>query len=139
VDSLTLNYEPDAEDCVGQLFVRVRTASFSGYGFIWAQPEDVQEFAAKLEAYPIDADDPPMLRWGFDDCHGENLILDIKITPADGVGNLLVAVELADMYEPQERVRTSFRTTYSDLQAFREALPPIMRGEEARATLLGRR
>jgi hypothetical protein len=124
---------------VGRLFVRVRTACFSGYGSIWAQPEDIGEFATKLGAYPIDADDPPSLRWGLDDCQRDNLILDIKITPADSVGNLLVAVELADMYEPHERVRTSFRTTYSELQAFRDALPAFVRGEEARATLLGKR
>jgi hypothetical protein len=33
----------------------------------------------------------------------------------------------------------SFRTTYSDLKAFQSALLPIVAGEEARATLVGRR
>ncbi len=139
MDSLTLNYGPDADDCVGRLFVRVRTASFSGHGFEWAQPEDVEEFAAKLRAYPVDVDDPPRFEWGLDDRKGDNLILRTQITPADGGGGLLVDVELADMYEPHERVRTTFQTTYSELQAFGDALLPIIRGEEARATLLGKR
>ncbi len=71
MDSLTLSYEPDPEDCVGQLFARVRTALFPGYGFIWAQPGDLEKFAAKLEAHPLTPDDPPTLRWGYNECQGD--------------------------------------------------------------------
>jgi hypothetical protein len=139
MDSLTFNYEPDSVDTVGQLFVRVRTSSFSGYGFVWAEPDYLEDFAAQLEAYPIRAEDAPALSWGLDECQGVDLILSVEIRPADGSGTLRVCVELADMYTPSERVRTSFLTTYSDVQSFRASLAPILAGEEARATLLGRR
>jgi hypothetical protein len=34
------------------------------------------------------------------------------------VGNIAVKVELADLYETSERVKTSFETNYPDLEQF---------------------
>lgn len=138
MNSLSLRFEPDPHDCVGRLFVHVGTGSFSGSGVFWAQAQDLEEFATQLGRYPLSQDDLPTIRWGYNACEAEDLLLFVQVTPFDRVGGLRVAVELADLYDPQNRVRTSFKTTYSDIDRFRAALAPLVRGEEAKATLLGR-
>ena len=138
MNSLSLRFEPDPHDCVGRLFVHVGTGSFSGSRFFWAQAQDLEEFATQLGSYPLSPDDLPTIRWGYNAAEGEDLLLFIQLSPSDRVGGVRVAVELAHPYEPENRVRTSFETTYSDIDRFRTALPPLVRGEEAKATLLGR-
>jgi hypothetical protein len=138
MNSLSLRFEPDPEDSVGQLFLHVGTASFKGAGFHWVQPDDLVPFATALATYPISADQPAILRLGYDDCRGDDLILGVHIAPAHGRGHLRVKVEVADLYERDDRLRVSFVTNYSEVDLFRSSLEQISKSGHGKATLLAR-
>lgn len=138
MNSLSLRFEPDPEDTVGRLFLHVGAGSFKGAGFHWAQPSDLDAFATALSAFPIPAQQPAVLQLGYNDCEGDDLILGVEITPADGSGHLRVRVEVADMYEQRDRLRVSFQTTYSEVDIFRSSLEHVARKGEGKATLLAR-
>ena len=124
---LTLQYEYDASrfdtslprDDFGRLSVGVETERFSGTGGFWVQWQDLKEFGEALGQFPITANDPISVQWGFDMQEGDDLILRIDVSPADKRGNLLVRFELADDYHPQDRIKGHFMTNYSDLSRFR--------------------
>jgi hypothetical protein len=61
----------------------------------------------------------------------------LEVKPADKRGTLLVSVEVADDFEPQNRVRTGFRTHYPQLAQFRAELLSVMRRERDEAELPG--
>lgn len=138
MDSLSLRFKPDPCDTVGRLFLHVGTASYKGEGFFWAQADGLADFAKAIAAYPISADQPAEVRFGYDQCEGEDLIIRIEIAPVDAIGHLRVRVEVADLNEPDNRLKVAFQTTYSEIDAFRVALGPLLNGQDAKATLLAR-
>lgn len=137
MNSLSLRFEPDPEDTVGRLILHVATASFEGSGFQWAQPSDLDTFVTGLSAYPITAEQPAVLHLGYGASEGDDMILGVKIAPANGSGHLLVRVEIADLYE-QDRLCTSFVTTYAEVDIFRRSVELISQRGEGEATLLAR-
>jgi hypothetical protein len=138
MNSLSLRFEPEPHDTVGRLFIHVGAASFKGDGFFWAEPHGLEEFAQALAAYPIPADQPAEVRFGYNDCEGDDLIIGIAIAPVDAIGHLRVSVEVADLYQPDNRLSVAFQSTYSEVDTFRNALGPLLDGQEAKATLLAR-
>lgn len=68
---------------------------------------------------------------------GDDLILRLEINPADNCGNLDVRFEIADDYEPRNRVRGSFLTNYPELAAFRVEIAQLMTREVEKAILGG--
>ena len=133
---LKVSYEYASNgDDFGRLRFVVETEDFAGRGGFWVQWQDVEEFAAALEDYPLSKDAPPMARWGFEDVQGNNLILGLAIRPIDARGTLGVSVEIADELEPKNRVRVELKTHYPQVAAFRERLFKIMRREADEATL----
>ena len=147
MSKLVLSYRYDASffktnpnqirDDFGLLSVAVETDRFSGKGGFWVQWQDVKEFGEALETYPIREDQPIAVQWGYDMQEGDDLILRIEIAPADKRGNLAVGFEIADDYEPRDRVRGSFLTNYPDLAAFRVGIEQLMNREAEEAVLSG--
>ncbi|KPF48238.1 hypothetical protein IP65_20695 [Novosphingobium sp. AAP1] len=143
---LTLQYQYDSSffdankprDDFGRLSVAVETERFSGEGGFWVQWQDVKEFGEALDAFPITAEKPIAVQWGFNMQEGDDLVLRLEIAPANRRGDLLVRFEIADDYEPQNRVRGRFLTNYPDLDAFRAGIKLLMSGEAAEAVLVGR-
>ena len=147
MSKLVLSYQYDASffktnpkqirDDFGRLSVAVETDRFSGRGGFCVQWQDVKEFGKALEPYPIRKDHPVVIQSGFDMQEGDDLILLIEIAPADERGNLAVRFEIADDYEPRDRVRGSFLTNYTDLAAFRVGIEQLMDREAEVAILSG--
>lgn len=138
MNSLSLRFEPEPHETIGRLFLHVGAAPFNGEGFFWAQPGSLADFEKALTAYPIPADQPAQVRFGYDHCEGNDLIIGIEIAPIDAIGHLRVSVEVADLYEPEKRLRAAFQATYAEVDAFRAELGPLLNGQDAKATLLAR-
>ena len=142
---LTLQYQYDSSffdpkqsrDDFGRLSVAVETERFSGKGGFWVQWQDVRKFGEALDKFPITAEKPITVQWGFNMQEGDDLILRFEIAPANKRGDLVVRFEVADDYQPQYRVRGWFLTNYPDLEAFRTAIASLMTGEAAEAVLIG--
>jgi hypothetical protein len=134
--SLTLRYEFSASDDFGWLEVKVRTSRICGVGGFWVQWQDLEEWAAKLVAYPlngaVEAD------WGQRPSGGDyQTIVGILLSPAGTTGELEVRVALADRDDLRFRCETAFSTHYPDLERFAAALSKMMKREADEAVLLG--
>jgi hypothetical protein len=145
MNKLTLTYKHDASffdpkltrDDFGRLSISVETERFSGNGGFWVQWQDVKEFGEALGRYPIPEGEPITAQWGFEMQEGDDLILRLEIVPADVRGNLSIRFEIADDFEPHNRLRGSFLTNYSDLDAFRIGIAHVMGNEAGEAILRG--
>jgi len=146
MSSLTFRYEFNPSffdpklprDDFGRLTVSAQTAHFSATGGFWVQWQDIAEFGQSLGVFPIPKDAPIVAQWGLDQLEGDDLILRIEIAPANRRGDLAVRFEIADDYEPQERVRASFRTNYPELTAFRDDIAKLVKNEIQEAVLVGK-
>lgn len=146
MSKLILRYEYDSSffdpkkprDDFGWLTVEVQAGRFSGAGGFWVQWQDVKEFGEALNLFPIEADRPITVQWGFDMHEGDDLRLRIEIAPANNRGDLNVQFVVADYHEPANRRRGSFTTNYPDIHAFRADIGRLMDREANEATLHGR-
>lgn len=83
-----------------------------------------------------------MAAWGYEPWEGDSLVVSIKVVPAHKRGNLTVLVWLRDYVEngdgePQNCVRTTFRTNYPEIESFRNAIADLMDGKAKEAILVG--
>jgi hypothetical protein len=146
MSKLILRYEYDSSffdpkkprDDFGWLTVQVQTDRFSGDGGFWVQWQDVKEFGEALNVFPILAERPIAVQWGFDMQEGDDLRLKIEIAPANNRGDLKVRFVVADYHEPCNRTGGYFTTNYPDLDAFRTGIARLMEREAGEATLHGR-
>jgi len=139
---LTVKYEfSQDDDDFGWLDVAVRTPSFSGAAGFWVQWQDVVEWDAKLFLYPIPVGHAVDEEWGQSDSDGSNyqVIVGIRIAPANRTGDLEVRVKLADHIDTHCHCETAFRTTYSEVERFAVELKAVMNREGEEALLTGRR
>jgi hypothetical protein len=145
MNQLALRYEYDAShadtsldrDDFGRLSVAVETDRFSGRGGFWVQWQEIVEFGESLAVYPISAEKPLLVEWGYEMLERDDLIIRIEIGPKDSSGELIARVEVADDHEPWKRVKTSFRTGYPALEMFQRDVVKVMAGEADVAILLG--
>lgn len=146
MNSLSLQYKYDSSffdpkrprDDFGYLTVTVATEHFSGKGGFWVQWQDVKEFGDALSMFPIPEDQPIIAQWGFEMQEGDDLILRLEVGAENKRGNLAVRFEVADQYEPRNRVRGGFMTNYPEIEAFRVAIGRLMNNEVEEAILIGR-
>lgn len=138
---LTIRYQFSLDDDdFGWLAVSVETEPFAGQGGFWVQLQDVDEWTAKLDAYPFSTEDPCVVDWGQCDSDGSNyqVIIGIKIIPANKTGDLDVVVRVADHHDTRRQCQAVFRTNYPDTERFAAQMRTIMRREADEAVLLGR-
>lgn len=142
--SLSLGYQfsSDPSDDFGWLDVKVVGEKFSGHGGFWVQWQDVKEFGEELSAYPISPETPIKAAWGYEPWEGDSLVVSVEVAPADRRGNLTVQVWLRDYVDigdgaPQNCVRTTFRTSYPEIESFRDAIADLMNGKAKEAVLFG--
>jgi hypothetical protein len=64
---LTSKYERNPTDCDGRLFLRADGESFSGRGYIRAEPEPIERFAMEAGGNPLTNEHPARLRLGYND------------------------------------------------------------------------
>jgi hypothetical protein len=137
MSSLTFKYSRDPHDDFARLFATAETSLFKGTVDFWVQWQDVEEFGSSLKGYPIRPEAPITARWGFNQCIGDDLIIGIHIAQADVQGTLLVQAELADQNDGSQRVKASFRSNYSSLEKFGQAIGRMMKGDLEEAVLSG--
>jgi hypothetical protein len=140
--SLRYRFSGDPNDDFGWLDVKVEGDQFSGKGGFWVQWQDLKEFSAELSTYPILADAPIEASWGYEPLEGDALVVSVEVAPADKRGNLSVRVWLRDYTEngegtPKNCIRTTFTTTYPELESFRHAIEQLMDGRVEEAVLVG--
>lgn len=142
--SLSFSYEfrRDPHDDFGWLGVKVISGMFSGEGGFWVQWQDVKEFGERLAAYPILPEAPVTAAWGYEPWEGDALVVSVEIKPADKLGKLSVQVWLQEhvgMGEgmPANGVRAIFKTNYSELESFSNAIALLMDGKVEEAVLAG--
>ncbi|MFC3644157.1 hypothetical protein [Aquibium oceanicum] len=135
MSQLVLRYFASDDGC---LDVAVISDKFSGHGGFWIHDQDVRVFGEELSTYPIRPEAPLTVAWGYEMLEGENLVVGVEIVPENSRGDLRVRVELADYTERSERVRTSFQTTYAELDRFRTAIAALMDRMAEEAILRGR-
>jgi hypothetical protein len=137
MSSLALKYSRDPNDDFALLFVSVETANFKGTVSFWVQWQDVEDLGSSLKAYPIELEAPITASWGFNQCIGDDLIIDLHIAQADARGTLLVRAELADQHDRSQRLKASFRSDYSCLDSFGREVRRMMKCDLEEAVLLG--
>lgn len=138
MNTLTLRYRFDDADDLGWLELAVASEGFCGRGGFWVQWQEIRDFGEALATYPILPDAPLKAEWGFEMLEGDDLRLSVEICPANPTGDLGVEVVVADYKQPRQRVRTSFRTNYPDIEAFRIGIAKLMDRQAHEAILLGR-
>jgi hypothetical protein len=132
-------------DGTGQLHVRATAKGFSGEGAAWFGDEQVRDFAASLDRFPL-PDTPLILNGGFWARDGsgklEQELVSLAFYPVQGRGQIGVGVHLAEEWWPHDRsdsplcdVRLEVLTTYERLRAFSRDLAAIVSGRLAEAKL----
>lgn len=130
---LRVTYQPD-DEWIGQLTAVVTSGAFSGEGSAWFTPSTVKEtFVAALNAYPLSASNPPVLKPGYE----TKCEFRIAVRPYDSVGTLLVEVDLASDVGLEQSLTARFVTEYMALQDFASGLAAALDGGEP-AVLIGR-
>lgn len=142
---LVLNYRFDQSffdkeldrDDFGRLSLRFETENFTGIGGFWVQWQDVVEFGERLRAYPIPAESPVVVQWGYEMQQGDDVIIRIAVGPKNKTGNLLVSVVIADDHDQSQRLYGSLVTDYAAIESFRLDIARMMVDGVHEAVLYG--
>ena len=114
----------------------MRTARIWGVGGFWVQWQDLEEWAAKLVAYPLDG--PVEADWGQVPAGCDyQTVVGILVAAANRTGALEVRVTLTDRDDPRFRCETVFTTRYPDLERFAAELGAMTKREAEEAVLRG--
>jgi hypothetical protein len=126
MDTLRLAFAHD-DDGTGELFMHVCAGGFVGLGSAWFNREDLLTFSDRLETYPLDPNDPPLLAggaWGEDDTLTD-VWLSIGLRPYDALGRLLLSFRVASK-ETRSELKCETRTWavigYNDASRIARAL-----------------
>jgi hypothetical protein len=143
---LRVSYRPD-DEWNGQLIAVVTSGAFAGEGSAWFTASTVKEtFLAALNAYPLLANNPPVLEPGYEGTREPGAIeFRIAVRPYNSVGTLLVQVDLATEVATggtpdrslQQAITTRFLTEYIALQEFAAGLARALDGAPEPAVLVG--
>lgn len=119
MNSLTLRYDPspDPEDETGQLWFDLRADRFSGSGFFWSNLSELPEIITRLKSYPWG--DAATWAWGYDEAQGPDSVLSLQIEQANPRGGLKVSVLIRDLYDPEQRLQSTFQTDHAALEELR--------------------
>lgn len=135
-DHLSLAYDHDPTDDFGWLRVSAEAKGFAAKAGFWVQWQDVVEWAAKLDAYPL----PPNgieQDWGFVQDGTHRKVISIGLKQSTRTGRVTVRLELTDYHDPSCHAEFSFQTAYSNLDDFKKEVEQVMAQTRERATLLG--
>ncbi|TPM32659.1 hypothetical protein FKO01_00980 [Mesorhizobium sp. B2-3-3] len=102
------------------LGVSIERGHFHGHGVAYFPTNDVSEFLALLQAYPIQRSELALKSPG---------LINISVFPADGVGHLFVRIEVAEDIDDRDFARVRLRTDYARLSRFANQLSLMAKGE----------
>ena len=135
-DHLSLAYDRDPTDDFGWLSVSAEGKGFAATTGFWVQWQDVVEWAAKLDSYPL----PPNgieREWGFSQDGTYYQVIYVGLKQSAPTGRVTVKIELTDYYDPSCHAEFSFQTAYSNIGDFKKEVAQMMAQGRERATLLG--
>ena len=136
---LTLNADPDG---TGELIVQASSGGFAGFASAWFDVQGLVEFATRLEAFPLPAEDPLVLEGGFWQ-NGSILQrhVGLQFRQIDRRGAIGIQVELATPVHEGDRASSRAQavfeilTDYADLQRFARDLGRLVSGATDEACL----
>ena len=135
MSELLFRYVPDPDDEVGQLWFEVRTKNFSGSGFYWSTLFELPKLIGRLRAYPLTEE--VSSSWGCDAANGNDAVLLLRLSPSHPLGGLEAIVEVADLDDPHQRVKTKLQTDYACLDRMLTELGVLIQRREGEALLQG--
>jgi hypothetical protein len=145
---LTLTFWDD-DDGTGKLSASASANGFSGESAAWFGVKELQEFAARIGAFPLPQGERPEISSGYGHLdEAGNFVMDeehvaLKVYALDQLGHFGVQVRLAseiwDAGRPETRhtVQLEIFTAYGGLAAFSKALRALLAGKVEEAVLQG--
>ncbi len=133
MSELVIRYESDPNDEVGRLWLELKAESFSGTAFFWSNLTELPSIIAKLRCYPLG--DPAKWTWGYNDIEGADIVLALAIAQDGHAGQLMVTVEMADLYDLSRRLTTKLQTDYNALDELRAGLELMVAQRAGQASL----
>lgn len=126
----------DYGDGTGTLRVAAESKGFSGQSGAWFGVPEIEEFAARLRAFPLPSDARISLSGGFGtDNRLDQEHIGIEVYPVDDRGHIgiqvRVATELWGQKRPQSQMaaRLEVITSYQPLLEFSQHLSALTKGE----------
>ena len=132
MNRLTIRVVPDG-DGVWQIHFELHNEAFSGRGWFWGAPESLSEFASELTTYPLVK--APALVLGYDQMHGDDVMLLLSIGPLGNLGVLEARIEIADRDDPTCRLKAKIHTSYASINRFVPQLLALVSGVRTDAVL----
>lgn len=141
---LSLGYRYDSSfddpkqlrDDFGSLRLSAQSADFFGRTAFWVQWQDVREFADDLAAYAASSVTVFSRQWGYNQHEGDDLIILLQFDRL-AKDAYMVTAELADGHQPEDRVRTRFKTNSQAVLWFVRDVKKVMDRNMDEAVLLG--
>ncbi|PHQ31586.1 hypothetical protein [Rhodopirellula bahusiensis] len=137
---LTLHVDDDGS---ADLFATATSNGFSGHGSAWVNICEIQDFAARIAKYPLDAD--VEIAGGFySESVPEKLSqthLSLRVYLLDGRGQIGVHVNLADPHHADDRIDAiksvdlEVLTTYNRIERFSREILGLIDGRTNEALL----
>ena len=137
-DNLTLTYEftNDPDDDFGWLQVSAEGKGFAGTAGFWVQWQDVSEWAAKLDTYPLPSSGIEE-EWGYTEEGTYHRVIYIGLRQSTPNGRVAVRLGLRNYNDVSAHAEVSFETVYSRLAEFKTEVEQLVARNSERATLLG--
>ena len=137
-NSLTLAYEfsNDPKDDFGWLVIAAEGNGFAGTAGYWVQWQDVVEWAAMLDAFPLPSSGIKR-EWGYTEEGTYYQVIYIGLSQSTPGGRLSVSLGLRDYYDRSLHAEFCFETSYSRLAEFKAEVERLMAGTSEGAMLLG--
>jgi hypothetical protein len=132
-------------DGTAEVVAAVQWKGFCGSSSAWFGIAQLEKFADRLMAYPLPADDPPIIRGGFwsKEVRGEldQLHVALRVYPVGlrGIIGCLVSLRTplndCDKTKVTSSVEVELRTSYQALSDFSQQLKKLLRSEVSEAIL----
>lgn len=137
-DNLTVSYNftNDPDDDFGWFQVSAEGKGFAGTAGFWVQWQNISEWAAKLDTYPLPSSGIEE-EWGYTEDGTYHRVIFIGLKQIAPNGRVALRLDLRDYYDPSLRAEFSFETAYSRLAEFKSDVERLMARSSERATLLG--
>jgi len=142
---LTLWLERDESNDTAELFVRFKSAVFSGQGSAWIKLSQLRQFAECLSVYPLGSAPAPKLVGGYWDSTGSSVVdehVHISVEPYGNLGALNMFVKVAVPQDGVNRATPKYlasvilQTDYAQISVFAKYLLSLAAGSEQEATLI---
>lgn len=98
-----------------ELQASIDTPDLKGRFYYWCPPGEFADLIEALSQYPLVKGQPIELSW-YADC------ITFRLEASDSIGGLYASITLCECIDRWDTCRVRFRTTYGDIDRFRDQL-----------------